>query len=128
MAVTRENMLHPDAPAKKSHVERCLAETAGPVVAATDYVRAFAEQIRPYVGRRYLVLGTDGYGRSDTRERLRRFFEVDRHHVAVAALSALADEGKIPRGEGGRGDREVRHRSREAGALDGLAPGRANDP
>ncbi|HSD21886.1 MAG TPA: pyruvate dehydrogenase (acetyl-transferring), homodimeric type [Anaeromyxobacter sp.] len=96
MAVTRENMLHPDAPAKKSHVERCLAETAGPVVAATDYVRAFAEQIRPYVGRRYLVLGTDGYGRSDTRERLRRFFEVDRHHVAVAALSALAGEGKIP--------------------------------
>ena len=96
MAVTRENMLHPDAPAKKSHVERCLAETAGPVVAATDYVRAFAEQIRPYVGRRYLVLGTDGFGRSDTRERLRRFFEVDRHHVAVAALSALAGEGKIP--------------------------------
>jgi pyruvate dehydrogenase E1 component len=96
MAVTRENMLNPDAPAKKSHVERCLAETEGPVVAATDYVRAFAEQIRPYVGRRYLVLGTDGYGRSDTRERLRRFFEVDRHHVAVAALSALAGEGKIP--------------------------------
>ena len=96
MAVARENMLQPDAPAKKSHVERCLAETAGPVVAATDYVRAFAEQIRPYVGRRYLVLGTDGYGRSDTRERLRRFFEVDRHHVAVAALSALAGEGKIP--------------------------------
>ncbi len=96
MAVSRENMLHPDAPAKKSHVERCLSETAGPVVAATDYVRAFAEQIRPYVGRRYLVLGTDGYGRSDTRERLRRFFEVDRHHVAVAALSALAEEGKLP--------------------------------
>jgi pyruvate dehydrogenase E1 component len=96
MAVARENLLHPEAPAKKSHVERCLAETAGPVVAATDYVRAFAEQIRPYVGRRYLVLGTDGYGRSDTRERLRRFFEVDRHHVAVAALSALAEDGKLP--------------------------------
>jgi pyruvate dehydrogenase E1 component len=96
MAITRENLLHPDAPAKKSHVERCLGETSGPVVAATDYVRAFAEQIRPYVGRRYLVLGTDGYGRSDTRERLRRFFEVDRHHVAVAALKALADEGKLP--------------------------------
>ncbi|ABS28306.1 pyruvate dehydrogenase (acetyl-transferring), homodimeric type [Anaeromyxobacter sp. Fw109-5] len=96
MAIARENLLHPEAPAKKSHVERCLGETSGPVVAATDYVRAFAEQIRPYVGRRYLVLGTDGYGRSDTRERLRRFFEVDRHHVAVAALKALADEGKLP--------------------------------
>ncbi|WP_242372307.1 MULTISPECIES: pyruvate dehydrogenase (acetyl-transferring), homodimeric type [Anaeromyxobacter] len=96
MAVARENLLHPEAPAKKSHVERCLGETSGPVVAATDYVRTFAEQIRPYVGRRYLVLGTDGYGRSDTRERLRRFFEVDRHHVAVAALKSLADEGKLP--------------------------------
>ena len=68
------------------------------MVAATDYVRAFAEQIRPYVPRRYVVLGTDGFGRSDTRERLRRFFEVDRHAVAVAALKALADEGTIPAG------------------------------
>ncbi|MFL5262920.1 MAG: transketolase-like TK C-terminal-containing protein, partial [Anaeromyxobacteraceae bacterium] len=68
----------------------------GPVVAATDYMRAFAEQIRPYVPRHYVVLGTDGYGRSDTREKLRRFFEVDRHHVAVAALKALADDGAIP--------------------------------
>jgi pyruvate dehydrogenase E1 component len=66
------------------------------VIAATDYVRAFAEQIRPYVPRRYTVLGTDGYGRSDTREQLRRFFEVDRHHVTVAALKALADEGTVP--------------------------------
>jgi pyruvate dehydrogenase E1 component len=77
-------------------VERCLAETDGPVVAATDYVRAFPEQIRPYVQRRYVTLGTDGYGRSDTREKLRRFFEVDRHHVALAALKALADDGKFP--------------------------------
>jgi pyruvate dehydrogenase E1 component len=65
------------------------------VVAATDYIRTFAEQIRAFVPRRYIVLGTDGYGRSDTRERLRRHFEVDRHHVAVAALKALADEGTI---------------------------------
>jgi pyruvate dehydrogenase E1 component len=84
------------APPRRPHVERCLSETSGPVVAASDWVRAYAEQIRPYVPRRYLVLGTDGFGRSDTREQLRRFFEVDRHHVAVAALSALAAEGAVP--------------------------------
>jgi pyruvate dehydrogenase E1 component len=96
MAVHRENLRNPTAPRKRSYVESLLAERPGPVVAATDYVRAFAEQIRPYVGRRYEVLGTDGYGRSDTREQLRRFFEVDRQHVAVAALKALADEEAIP--------------------------------
>jgi len=96
MAVARRNLLDPAGPRRRSHVEACLAEARGPAVAATDYVRAFAEQIRPYVGRRYLVLGTDGFGRSDTRERLRRFFEVDRHHVVVAALRALADEGAVP--------------------------------
>jgi pyruvate dehydrogenase E1 component len=95
-AVARENLLHPGAPAKRSHVEICLAERQGPVIAATDYVRAFAEQIRPFVHRRYVVLGTDGFGRSDTREKLRRFFEVDRHLIAVAALKALADEGILP--------------------------------
>jgi pyruvate dehydrogenase E1 component len=96
MAVERHNLRHPGSPPRRSHVAACLAEAQGPVVAATDYVRAYAEQIRPYVGRRYLVLGTDGFGRSDTRERLRRFFEVDRQHVAVAALKALADEGALP--------------------------------
>jgi pyruvate dehydrogenase E1 component len=96
MAVSRENLRNPAAAPRRSHVERCLAETDGPVVAATDYVRAFPEQIRPYVQRRYVTLGTDGYGRSDTREKLRRFFEVDRHHVALAALKALADDGKFP--------------------------------
>jgi pyruvate dehydrogenase E1 component len=95
-AVERENLLHPSAPPRRSHVAARLAATEGPVVAATDYVRAFAEQIRPYVPRRYVVLGTDGFGRSDTREKLRRFFEVDRHHVAVAALKALADDGAVP--------------------------------
>ena len=95
MAVARRNLLHPGDPPERSHVESSLAGTAGPIVAATDYVRAFAEQIRPYVPRRYLVLGTDGFGRSDTRENLRRFFEVDRHHVVVAALKALADEGAL---------------------------------
>jgi pyruvate dehydrogenase E1 component len=96
MAVARDNALHAGAEPKKSYVETCLGGTTGPVVAATDYMRAFADQIRAYVPRRYVVLGTDGYGRSDTREKLRRFFEVDRHHVAVAALKALADDGTIP--------------------------------
>jgi len=95
-ARAREAMLQPEAKASPSHVEHCLGPTRGPVIAATDYVRAFAEQIRPYVPRRYVVLGTDGFGRSDTREKLRRFFEVDRHHVAVAALKALSDEGVLP--------------------------------
>jgi len=95
-AASRHNRLNPVAKPRASHVEDCLAPTAGPVIAATDYVRAFAEQIRAYVPRRYVVLGTDGFGRSDTREKLRRFFEVDRWHVVVAALKALADEGTIP--------------------------------
>ena len=94
--VERDNMLHPNRKPALSHLESCLAETKGPVVAATDYVRAYPEQIRPYVRRRFVVLGTDGFGRSDTREKLRHFFEVDRFYVAVAALKALADEGTIP--------------------------------
>src|SRR5207237_9372619 len=84
------------AKARVPHVGACLANTEGPVIAATDYVRAFAEQIRAFVPRRYVVLGTDGFGRSDTREKLRQFFEVDRHYIAVAALKALADDGEIP--------------------------------
>src|SRR4029453_15206927 len=77
-------------------VESCLKDTDGPVIAATDYIRAFAEQIRQFVPRRYVVLGTDGFGRSDTREKLRYFFEVDRRWVTVAALKALADAAKVP--------------------------------
>ena len=73
-----------------------VPSSANAFSAATDYVRAFAGQIRAYVPRRYCVLGTDGFGRSDTREKLRRFFEVDRWYVAVAALKALADEGAFP--------------------------------
>ncbi|MGI4813898.1 MAG: pyruvate dehydrogenase (acetyl-transferring), homodimeric type [Janthinobacterium lividum] len=91
----RESLLNPAAPRKVSHVEKLLAETSGPVVAASDYVRGFAEQIRAMVPRRYVVLGTDGFGRSDTRERLRHFFEVDRYWVTVAALNALADDNVI---------------------------------
>ncbi len=95
-AVTRQNMLNPTAKPAPSHVEKCLADTDGPVIAATDYIREFAEQIRAFVPRRYVVLGTDGFGRSDTREKLRYFFEVDRKWVTIAALKALADDGKVP--------------------------------
>jgi pyruvate dehydrogenase E1 component len=92
---TRWNLLHPTDPPRRSHVDTCLAETQGPVIAATDYMRMYADKIRACVPRRYHVLGTDGFGRSDTREKLRRFFEVDRHFVTVAALKALADEGAL---------------------------------
>ncbi|HTH76953.1 MAG TPA: pyruvate dehydrogenase (acetyl-transferring), homodimeric type [Trinickia sp.] len=95
--VTRWNLLHPTEPRKLSHVETLLKDAKGPVIASTDYVRALADQIRAYVPNRFVVLGTDGFGRSDTRERLRHFFEVDRYWVAVAALNALADEGTIER-------------------------------
>jgi pyruvate dehydrogenase E1 component len=93
----RWNMLHPEAKPRIPYVEQCLAKHEGPVVAASDYVRSFAEQIRPYVPRDrvYAVLGTDGYGRSDSRAKLREFFEVNRFYVAVAALKALADEGAL---------------------------------
>jgi pyruvate dehydrogenase E1 component len=93
----RWNMLHPEKKARQSYVAKCLDKHDGPVIAASDYVQMFANQIRPFIDRRYIVLGTDGYGRSDTRKNLRRFFEVDRHYVAVAALNALAEDGTIPR-------------------------------
>ena len=86
----------PEATPRHTWVEQSLREHAGPVVAATDYVRAFAEPIRAWVDRPYTVLGTDGFGRSDTRELLRRFFEVDRAHITVAALKALADQEALP--------------------------------
>ena len=91
----RWNRLHPTELAQKPHVTRNLENAKGPVIAATDYVRLFAEQIRPYISAPYTVLGTDGFGRSDTRENLRRFFEVNRFHVAVAALKSLADTGEF---------------------------------
>ena len=98
MAAERWNLLHPTETRRKSWVESCLDGHEGPVIASTDYMRNYADQVREYVqaaGRRYVVLGTDGFGRSDYRVKLRRFFEVDRHYVAVAALKALADEGAI---------------------------------
>jgi pyruvate dehydrogenase E1 component len=92
----RWNLLHPTEPPRQSYVTSCLAGRPGPVVASTDYVKAFADQIRPFVPGAYRVLGTDGFGRSDYRRKLRRFFEVDRYFVALAALQALAQEGAVP--------------------------------
>jgi pyruvate dehydrogenase E1 component len=93
----RWNLLHPDETPRESWVEKKLKDSSGPIVASSDYMKTFAEQIRPFIpsGRTYRVLGADGFGRSDTRERLRDFFEVDRHWVTVAALKALADQGDI---------------------------------
>jgi len=91
----RWNRLHPTEKPKIPHVERCLTESKGPAIAATDYIRAFAEQIRPYLKKSYTVLGTDGFGRSDTRANLRSFFEVDRYHIAVTALYSLAQSGEF---------------------------------
>jgi pyruvate dehydrogenase E1 component len=95
----RWNMLHPEAKARASYVEQCVSGRSGPVIAATDYMRSFADQIRGFLPQHYKVLGTDGFGRSDTRKKLRRFFEVDRNYIAVAALKALADEGAISASE-----------------------------
>ncbi|HEU0186980.1 MAG TPA: pyruvate dehydrogenase (acetyl-transferring), homodimeric type, partial [Gallionellaceae bacterium] len=95
----RWNMLHPEAKPRASYVEQCLGKRTGPVIAATDYIKSFADQIRAFVPHKYKVLGTDGFGRSDTRKKLRGFFEVDRNYIAVAALKALADEGAIPASE-----------------------------
>jgi pyruvate dehydrogenase E1 component len=95
----RWNLLHPSEKPRQNHVEHCLAGTSGPVVAASDYVRLYAEQIRPFIDRRYVTLGADGFGRSDTRAALRHFFEVDRRWIALTTLKALADEGTIDRGK-----------------------------
>jgi len=123
MDCERHNRLRLDDEPKPSWVQRCLAPTAGPIVAASDYMRAVPDLIRPYVPvvsksgapRHYVTLGTDGFGRSDTRAALRRFFEVDRYSVAVAALKALADEGTVALGV-----------LRRAMAKYGIDPTRAN--
>ncbi len=97
MACERHNRLNPAAAPRQGHVATSLANHAGPVIAASDHVATVPDLIRPYVAPRYVALGTDGYGRSDTRENLRRFFEMDRHHIVIAALTALADDGGIGR-------------------------------
>ncbi|MBQ0723814.1 MAG: pyruvate dehydrogenase (acetyl-transferring), homodimeric type [Cycloclasticus sp.] len=94
-ACERENRLHPTKKKRVPYVSQCLNEQKGPVIASTDYVRLLADSIRPFIRKHYSVLGTDGFGRSDTRENLRRFFEVDRYYVTITALNALADTGEI---------------------------------
>jgi pyruvate dehydrogenase E1 component len=93
----RWNLLHPAEKPRKSYVESRLEGRDGPVIASTDYMKAFADQIRPFIprGKTFRVLGTDGFGRSDTREKLRHFFEVNRYWTAIAALKALADDGAV---------------------------------
>jgi pyruvate dehydrogenase E1 component len=95
----RWNLLHPLQTPRVPFVTQQLSSRSGPVVASTDYMKAYAEQIRPFIpqGRSYKVLGTDGFGRSDFRSKLREHFEVNRHYIVVAALSALADQGELPR-------------------------------
>jgi pyruvate dehydrogenase E1 component len=95
LEVERWNLLHPDAPVRVPYVQQLFQDREGPVIAATDYVRTVPDQIRQWVGGRYVTLGTDGYGRSDSRAALRKHFEVDRNFIAFAALKSLADEGKI---------------------------------
>lgn len=92
--VERHNLYHPESK-KQSYVEQCLDKAEGPVIAATDYVKLYSEQIRNWVKAPYICLGTDGYGRSDTREALRRHFEVDRFHIAYTAIAALVREGRL---------------------------------
>jgi len=96
--VERWNLLHPGQPPRKAWVTQELEKTVGPIIAATDYMRLFADQVRAHLpaGRDYRVLGTDGFGRSDTRAKLREFFEVDRHFVVISALRALVDDGTLP--------------------------------
>lgn len=91
----RWNRMHPDQKAKKSYVTEVLEKSEGPFIISTDYMKNYSEQLRPYIPGEYYVLGTDGFGRSDSREKLRQFFEVDRYYVTVTALKALADAGKI---------------------------------
>jgi len=92
----RWNMLNPEKPQRLNYVAECLKDAKGPVIASTDYMKSFAEQIQRFVPNKFVALGTDGYGRSDSREALRDFFEVDARYITVAALKALSDEGKLP--------------------------------
>jgi len=92
----RWNLLHPGEEPRKAYLTEQLSESEGPFVISTDYMKSYSEQLRAYVPGSYAVLGTDGFGRSDARAKLRSFFEVDRYFVTIASLKALADEGKVP--------------------------------
>jgi len=95
LEIDRWNRMNPDKPQKESHITKHLKKAEGPIIASTDYMKSFAEQIAVFLPHTFVALGTDGFGRSDSRENLRQFFEVDRHYVVVATLKALSDEGKI---------------------------------
>jgi len=95
LEVERFNLLNPDKEPKKTHVEECLGKTEGPILAASDYMRMNSDQIRPYIDKSFYSLGTDGFGRSDTRKNLRKFFEVDKEHLVAYSLSVLAKEQLI---------------------------------
>ena len=95
METERWNLLNPNEKKKKSYVQKCLEKRDGPIIAASDYTRSFSDQIRPYTDKNFYSLGTDGYGRSDTRKNLRKFFEVDKEHIVAYTLSALAKEQLI---------------------------------
>ena len=95
METERWNLLNPNEKRKKSYVQKCFEKRDGPIVAASDYTRSFSDQIRPYTDKQFYALGTDGYGRSDTRKNLRKFFEVDKEHIVAYTLSALANEQLI---------------------------------
>ena len=95
MQVERKNLLNPSQKPEKSYVESCLNKKDGPIIASSDYMRSFADQIRPYVSKAFYSFGTDGYGRSDSRKKLRKFFEVDKEHIVTYTLSALAKEQLI---------------------------------
>tara|TARA_B110000196_G_scaffold298005_1_gene289542 strand:- start:201 stop:794 length:594 start_codon:yes stop_codon:yes gene_type:complete len=96
MDIERKNLLNPSIIPEKSYVEECLSKRDGPIIAASDYMRSFADQIRPYTSKSFYSFGTDGYGRSDSRKNLRKFFEVDKEHIVTYTLSALAKEQLIP--------------------------------
>jgi pyruvate dehydrogenase E1 component len=95
MTTERKNLLNPTEKQEKAYVEDCLSKRGGPIIAASDYMRIFADQIRPYVSKAFYSFGTDGYGRSDSRKNLRKFFEVDKEHIVTYTLSALAKEQLI---------------------------------
>ncbi|MDI9818246.1 MULTISPECIES: pyruvate dehydrogenase (acetyl-transferring), homodimeric type [unclassified Legionella] len=95
--VERHNRMHPESTPGQSYVSKLLTGRKGPVIAATDYMRIYAEQIRPFISAPFTTLGTDGYGRSDTRQRLRHFFEVDAKFIVLAALDALVQQGELPK-------------------------------
>ena len=93
--VQRWNMLNPEKNEKKSVLDETIVDLESPIITATDYMKSFAEQIATFLPNKFISLGTDGFGRSDTRSQLRKFFEVNRYYIVVASLKALAEEGKL---------------------------------